>query len=103
MAEEKRGRGMMTGYEFAKMTGIRDMYVRAAIDMYPPQHAEKGKRRMAYPRDEIAKSVRMYSKWLARKLKEQHRKRMEEIIEFAKRAAEVLEDASEDEILKTEG
>jgi len=83
----------MTAYAFSKMTGIRDMYVRAAVDMYPPKHKETVRfRKIVYPSEEIARSVQAYSKWLAKKLETQQQKRMEEIIEFSKRAAEVTED-----------
>lgn len=83
----------MTVHAFSRMTGIKDLYVRAAIDMYPPQGRETDPgMRIVYPSEEIARSVQAYSKWLARKLQEQHRKRMEEIMEFSKLAAEVTED-----------
>lgn len=83
----------MTAHAFSKLTGIKDMYVRTAIAFYPPEHKETVKlRQIVYPSEEIARSVQAYSKWLARWLTEQHRKRMEEIIEFSKRAAEVTED-----------
>lgn len=83
----------MTVYAFSEMTGIRDMYVRYAVAMYPPQGIEMDPHnRIVYPSEEIAKSVQAYSKWLARKLEAQQRKQMEEIMEFSRLAAEVTED-----------
>lgn len=83
----------MTVHAFSRLTGIKDLYVRAAVKFYPPEHKETVKlRQIVYPSEEIARSVQAYSKWLARKLQEQHRKRMEEIMEFSRLAAEVTED-----------
>lgn len=83
----------MTEFAFSRMTGIKYEYVRTAVDMYPPKHKETVRfKQIVYPSEEIAKSVQAYSKWLARRRTEQHRKLMEEIMEFSKRAAEVTED-----------
>lgn len=91
---------VVTIYEFEKMTGISHGFIYRSIDNYPLDlpilggSAWHGKK---YDTKDLAKAVRAYAYNQAHKLKKEYREKIGTISEFSKRAAEVLEDAPEDQ------
>jgi len=82
---------MISGHEFAKTLGIDANYVYAAIEMYPPEHTQRPDRaHVWHPAEEIARSVRLYSKWKARKLQQDYKKKLDKVAGISRRAGEAM-------------